>query len=156
MVLSAVRWQLVPAKLAKEKEPVDVTQILRAPDTRGGPALGAVAVLRNNGDKPAVGVLVRYAVSAKIAPVSGGEASGTWGVPFWSEEERVPQLVPGKDKNVFVRNLNLEPYLRKLFSEGFWPTALRVQVMAEPRRGDDVTHLIAETELPVLWGAAKP
>ena len=152
VVLSQVRWQLLPSKQSGIQEAKEITTLSRPPDTRVGPALGAEAVLRNDGPKSAVGVLLRYTVEAKIVAVGAGPgAAGTWTVPFWWEEGHVPQIAAGKEKRFAIRDLNLETYLKRLLSEGFWPTALRIRVMVEPRRGDDLAQMISESELPVSW-----
>jgi hypothetical protein len=157
VVLSEVRWQVQPAKGQSDKQAQDVTRLVRTPDSRTGQTLGAVAVLRNEGNKPAVGVLIRYCVEAKVAPVTKETAHiGTWTVPFWWEQAHIPQIAAGQEKKFSIHDLNLDAYLRRLSSEGFWPTALRIRVMAEPRRGDDLSRVIAEAELPIEWsGEAK-
>jgi hypothetical protein len=152
VVVTRVRWQLLPSRQAKTQAAKEVDTITRAPSSRGGQPLGAVVVLRNDGDKPAVGVLLHYAVTAKIAPIKGDRLhTGIWVVPFLLEEGRVPEIRPGQEKNFMIRNLNLEPYLRKLAREGYWAVSLRLQVMAEPRSGEELTRKILEAELPVLW-----
>jgi hypothetical protein len=41
-----------------------------------------------------------------------------------------------------------------MFLAGFWPDALNIQVMVEPRLGEDIIHKIFDRTLPVAWRAA--
>lgn len=155
VVLSSVRWNLLPSQKAGRKKAEPVDSVVRPPAHPGGEPLGAVVALNNEGARPAVGVLLRYAVSAQITPIGGGK-EGVWTVPFWLEETRIPQVAPGKEVRFTIRNLHLEANLRKLQREGFWPTALRIQVMTEPKSGEDLDRKIVQADLPVLWEPKAP
>jgi len=96
-------------------------------------------------------VLLRYAVSARIAPIAQPHQPGIWTIPFWLGERRIPQIGAGREKRFELRGFNLEVHLRQLHREGYWPTALRIEIMAEPKKGEDLSQKIWEKELPVVW-----
>lgn len=163
MVLTKAQWQVLPSQRPPRKAALDIASLSLPPGAPNRETLGAVVVLRNAGAKAAVGVLLRYAVSARIAPVDGGGSTalttgggGSWTVPFWLEEARVPRIRAGQEQRFTIRNLHLEPHLRQLLREGFWPTALRLQVMAEPKRGEDPAQKMLDAELPIGWGTGGP
>jgi hypothetical protein len=113
--------------------------------------------LKNASPRTETAVLLRYAFSARLKRVSG-EGQGTWVVPFLVEERHVPRVGAGEDETVFI-NLNrvaLSGYLKRMFHAGYWPDALRANVMVEPRPGDSLDGRVAEKTLPVQWKAGEP
>lgn len=154
--LSSVKWHLLPAQKSALRKAEPVERLVRAPAQLVGEPLGAVVTITNSGARPAVGVLLRYTIAARLSPIGQGDQGGIWEVPFWLEDVRIPQVGAGKEVSFTIRNLHLEAHLKKLRSEGFWPTALRVQVMAEPKTGEDLSQKILEAELPVVWETRTP
>ena len=115
----------------------------------------AVITLANRGPKPAEGVLLSYAVSARLAKVgSGGE--GVWAVPFWTEERRVMRLKPNEIREVPIDSLRLATYLRRSYRFGVWPDAIKLHVMIEPSDGEPLAGRIRESVLPVDSGGTRP
>ena len=101
-----------------------------------------------NGSKEEVdGVVVRFALSAKIAPAAGGEA--VWAIPFELGERRIPKLKSSEIRAVPVEPVHLENYLKRLRSQGFWPEAFKVQVMVDPKAGDNMASNVVEYTVPV-------
>lgn len=117
-----------------------------------------VATLLNSDVKADEAVLLRYAVSARLAPAMGG-SQGVWTLPFVLEERRVPK-VPAKGSLQVPIALNralFDAYLKRMNRSGFWPDALRMQVMVEPRPGSvSFEGRVAEAEMTVLWKQPAP
>jgi len=77
------------------------------------------------------------------------DTEGVWGVPFWIEERRVPKIKPAKFKEVAISHFDLQGYLKRLRGTGFWPDALKVRIMVEPRMGEPL-KTIPESIIPVV------
>lgn len=162
VLLKTVEWKLLPAKRERGAQAPTISRLIRPPEAVKPPALtlGASVTVTNAGGKAAVGVLVRYAVWAKIAPAGtdalevSKETTGTWAVPFWLEEKHIPKIAAGKEASFLIPNLHVEDYLKQLRREGYWPVAFRLQVMAEPKKGEELAGKILEAEIPVIWKEA--
>ena len=97
--------------------------------------LRARVTLKNRGPKAAEGILLRYSMTGRVAPVAGS-AEGVWGIPFMVDEKRVPKVGPNKTLDVFLTTSPaLELYLAKLARAGWWTDRMKLQVMLEPHRG---------------------
>lgn len=112
-----------------------------------------LVTLLNGGGKAEEAVLLRYTVSARLASAQGG-TQGVWTLPFVLEERRVPKVKASAALQVPI-TLNralFDAYLKRMLRSGFWPDALRMQVMVEPRPGDSSFEgRVAEAEMSVLW-----
>ena len=98
-------------------------------------------------------VLLRYAVSARLAPTAG-DSEGVWTVPFLLEEKHIPKVKAGRSREVPIplNRTVFGAYLRRKGRTGLWPDALRIQVMVEPRSGEtSLDGRVAESILKVLW-----
>jgi hypothetical protein len=131
VVLDAAGWQA--GKAEKPARPAvwsDATET--ALDAKKAPLLRGKAVLKNRGPVAAEGVLVRYAVAARLSPAES-KGQGDWALTFLLDERRVPKIGPNA---VLEVPLSLSPkldlYLSKLKTHGFRPSELKLQVMVAP------------------------
>ena len=143
--LKGVEWQLAAAR-GRPKPSALAAWDQKAGAKDPGKLRFAVRV-ENSGRDRAEGVVIRFALSARIAPISGGES--VWAVPFELGERRVPVLKPGEAKELPMPAVHLVSYLRRLQAQGFWPEELKVQVMIDPKTGDNVATNVRESVLPV-------
>jgi hypothetical protein len=135
LLLDSVSWQR--ARVEKPRVVVweDAGQVLDGPpklDAR----LRVRLTLKNRGPKAAEGILLRYSMIGRILPVAGAASEGSWGVPFMTDEKRVPKVGPNKTLDVYLTTSpGLELYLAKLARAGWWPDRVKLQVMIEPHQG---------------------
>lgn len=146
-----VRWQLAQGR-SQLRVHTDLDRWLLPP----GPAERARPLVRvtlaNGAARPETAVLLRYAFSARLRRI-GVQGDGTWTVPFLVEERRIPN-VPGraeKPVRLYVNRVAFHAYLKRMYRAGFWPDALKVEVMVEPRPGETLDGRIAERVLTVRW-----
>lgn len=146
LVLDAAGWQ--SGKPQRPPRPVlyaDAASV--ALPAKGAPRLRAKARLKNRGPNPVEGVLLRYAVTARLLS-SAAAGEGSWAVPFLIEERRVPKIGANQVLEVpLVVSPQMEQYLRRLARQGLRADRLRVQVMIEPHAGQEVRVLETELEL---------
>lgn len=147
LVLEGAGWQKGrverPARPPKYEDAASV----KLPE-RGPARLRAKAVLKNRGPKSVEGILVRYAVTARLVRAAAPESQGAWAVPFLVDERRVPKIGPNKILVVpLITSPQLEQYLRRLARQGFRADRLRLQAMIEPHPDQDVRTLEAELEV---------
>jgi hypothetical protein len=156
--LESVRWQLAQREPGQglqgltPPKPEDVAVLAIDPGGLLSGRLRGTLKLLNRG--PAVeAILLRYSVSAKIAPLDKHEPA-VWALPFVLGDRRVPKV----DANQYLEipldpTADVEIYLKNVFREGYWPEALKIEVMVQPRRDAKAPLKILESELPL--GPAK-
>ena len=134
--LAGVSWQIASgAKRARFENAEKIPLRKQAVKTRISVSLA------NKGKAAVEGAVLRCAFSMRLA--------GQWTVPFWLEERRVAKVKPFATAKASIPHLELQNYLKRLAGTGFWPDALRVQVMLEPRAGDDISKNLAESIISV-------
>lgn len=144
IALEGVHWQV--GRLAEGRVAAwqDVKVLLDGPpklDNR----LRARLVLKNGGDRPEEGILIRYSMTARVSPVAAAPADGSWAIPFVVEERRVPKVAPNKMIDVPLETgAALELYLRRLGRSGWWPDRVKLQVMLEPHPGTTVLQTVED------------
>lgn len=135
LLQDSVSWQRARVEKSRVVAWEDAGQVLDGPpklETR----LRARLTLKNRGPKAAEGILLRYSMIARLLPIAGAAAEGTWGVPFMVDERRVPKVGPNKTLDVYLTTSPaLELYLAKLARAGWWADRLKLQVMIEPHPG---------------------
>lgn len=150
--IESSHWQLPVGRATK---PVwhDVGAWLLPPNGSVAAAPRLELRLRNAASKADEAMLLRYTVSARLVPIAGG-GEGVWAIPFILEDRRVPTIRAGETRPV-PAGLNravLGAYLKRMARAGYWPDALRLQVMVEPRPGENTLQgRMHESVLPVLW-----
>lgn len=147
--LQSVQWQQVAREKGQGAKPADITAL---PIKEGGPLGGrllAKVKLLNRG-AAVEGILLRYAVTAKIARVAEPKRPAEWAVPYTIDQTRVPKV--GANQYLEARldpTALTELYLRKIYSQGYWPVELKLQVMLEPRKDNAGALQVLESSLPV-------
>lgn len=151
VVLKEVRWHVTSAGRGRKTVYAETDRWVQPPTAKLTSKPRAVATLVNRGPRPAEGVLLRYAVSARLVPISATQlAEGAWTIPFWVEERRVPWLKANQNKAVSINSMLLLTYLKRMYRAGYWPSAVRIQVMIEPRAGEALQPSV-EQQLSVEW-----
>lgn len=155
VVLGDPHWQVSAKAPRPGGKPLfhDAQQWLRPPDTKPGGEVRAVVTLINRSTRPEEAVLLRYALSARLAP-KAGEAGGVWAVPFLLEEKHIPLVKAGESREVPIpiNRTVFGAYLKRKGRTELWPDALRIQVMIETRPGESsMEGRVAESVLQVLW-----
>jgi len=109
----------------------------------------AVVTAQNYSAKPAEGLVLRCALSLHLVRVSDSADGGFWAVPFRTEELRISRIKPGADYEAKVIHFTLNEQLKKLKGTGFWVDALKLQVMLDPRSGDEPAGIMKETVISI-------
>ncbi len=144
--LSAVSWTISKTGPVEPKEPIPIELLPLDSGARLGGRLTAKLALRNQGPRKE-GILIRYSLSAKLAPV-GGAGQAVWALPFLNDERRVPQVGPDQTLQVPVDVTALtEIYLKRVRADGYWPVEFKLEAMLEPREGAPIR--VVESSLPV-------
>lgn len=133
--IESVGWQRARMERGRAVAWEDLSGVVDGPpklDVR----LRARLTLKNRGPKAAEGILLRYSMTGRVAPIAVEKAEGSWGVPFTVDEKRVPKVGPNKTQDVYLTTSPaLELYLAKLARAGWWPDRVKLQVMIEPHPG---------------------
>ena len=134
LLLEGVSWQRARIEKTRVASWEDDVVVVDGPpklDTR----LRARLTLVNRGPAAAEGILLRYSMTGRIAPIAG-KSEGVWGIAFMVDGKRVPKVGPNKTMEVYLTTSPaLELYLAKLARAGWWPDRVKLQVMIEPHLG---------------------
>lgn len=152
--LESVQWQLVkrePGKALKPPKTEDLSVLLVEPGGKLAGRLWARLRLLNRG--PAMeAVLLRYAISAKLAPLDKGK-DAVWALPFMLGDRRIPKVRANDRSEVPLDpSVDVGLYLKNVYREGFWPEELKIEVMVGPRRSAKNGLRILESTLPIKTG----
>lgn len=148
--LTRVDWELSRLQ-GKQRAPyAPVAELRAAPETKFTDHLRALVTLRNSGAKPAEGLVLRYALRLRLQRAGDGPEKAFWGVPFHVEEIRVSKVGANAEKQARVIRFELQPQLAKLRNSGFTPVALKLEVMLNPRQGDEPAALLRESVIEIL------
>jgi len=171
LMIESAGWQL--ARPIPGQQPVyqGLETLPTAPPRLVG-KLRLRVVLKNRGPLEAEGIVLRYALTARLARREKTEAgagrkevrpsgtggtsdtAGVWAVPFLISEQRVPKVGPNQllavtwDPSGSV-SLPLSHYLKRMFDSGFWPDQLKLQIMLSPHPGAVEAIRTQEFILPV-------
>ncbi|MDD5302845.1 MAG: hypothetical protein PHS14_07005 [Elusimicrobia bacterium] len=135
LLLESVSWQRARVDKTRVVAWEDLSRLVDGPpkvDTR----LRARLTLKNRGPAAAEGILLRYSMTGRVAPIAVEKAEGAWGIPFMVDEKRVPKVGPNMTQDVYLTTSPaLELYLAKLARAGWWPDRMKLEVMIEPHAG---------------------
>lgn len=148
LVLEGAGWQTGTPQ--RPPRPVLYADAASVALPKKGPArLRAKAVLKNRGPKSVEGILLRYAVSARlVAAREDVAAEAAWALPFSVDERRVPKIGPNQVLEVpLTVSPALEDYLKRIKRQGMRADGLKVQVQIDTHAGGAV--VIREAVLAV-------
>lgn len=155
VVLQNIHWHLLRKEQGKKDVYQEIDRWTQPPAAQIKNKPRAVISLLNRGPNRTQGVVFNYAISARVVEKdSKNEEAGTWTVPFWTEDRRIAWLKANQIKEVSVDNMLLATYLKRLYRAGFWPNAIKIDVMLEPRAGEKINPPI-EKILPIIWEAPQ-
>ncbi len=144
--LQAISWQTARWEKGKPGKPADIAALPARP-IKG--RLLAKLKLLNRGPKEVDGILLRYSVTPKIAPKDKKDL-GTWVVPIVVEERRVPKVGANQIVDVPIDVTSaIDLNLKRVASEGYEASELKIDVMLVPRPGDDEKIQLVTSTLPV-------
>ncbi|MBI4061948.1 MAG: hypothetical protein HY403_11000 [Elusimicrobia bacterium] len=133
--LESVSWQRGRVEKSRVVAWEDAGRLFDGPpkiDAR----LRARLTLKNRGPEAAEGILLRYSMTGRVAPIAGDKPEGVWSIPFMVEEKRVPKVGSNMTKDVYLATSPaLDLYLAKLARSGWWLDRVKLQVLIEPHRG---------------------
>lgn len=145
-----IRWQVQDKKaVAAKGHFADVTELPVGYDSVKFPRFRVAAELVNTSPRPADASIVRCAFYFRLVKISEPARPGVWAVPFYTEERRVSQIKPDRPLQIFIQDADMKPVLSRLRASGYWIDAIKVELMAEPRPGDDVA--VVENIIPVQF-----
>lgn len=155
VVVGDLHWQVAARSARPGSRPLfhDSQQWLLPPAGRAAGQVRAMVTLVNKSTRSEEALLVRFSISAKLAPVAK-EAEGVWAVPFLLDERHIPRVRAGESKEVPIplNRTVFAAHLKRKARTGLWPDALRIQLMVEPRSGEGTLEgRVAESTLKVLW-----
>ena len=152
VLLQSVHWQVGRVEAGRVASWQDVRTLSGA--LKPGDRLRARLVLKNDGAESEEGLLLRYALVARVRS-EGGAPEGSWAVPFGVDEKRVAKVEAGKVIDVALdAGPSVDLYLRRVARAGWSPDRLKIQVMLEPHRGSKVLQS-AEDVLEIGAGVKK-
>ncbi len=164
--INTIDWQ-ISRTAGKVSLPFEtITELKLEPYRKYLNKFRAVVTAQNSSAKPAEGLVLRCALSlhlVKIGSLSVAKRNngvvdpsaadpGFWAVPFRVEELRISRIKPGAAYQAKLIHFTLNEQLNKLKNTGFWVDALKLQVMLDPKPGDDPAKIIKEG----IIGIAKP
>jgi hypothetical protein len=147
-------WMLTPVRHGRHYPPQEISRLDISAGTALPGRLAANLALKNSGaDRE--GILLRYDLSAEVYSVSDPQKERGWTIPFVVDERRVPQIKSGQSLNVsFDVTEIVKDYFKQLFLEGWRPKKIKMEIMIEPRQGEDSALKKTEATLPI-FGALK-
>lgn len=148
LVLEGAGWQKGRVERPARPPKYEDVAAVKLPE-RGPARLRAKAALKNRGPKSVEGILLRYAVSARlIAAREDVAAQAEWALPFSVDERRVPKIGPNQVLEVpLTVSPALEDYLKRIKRQGMRANGLKVQVQIDTHAGGAV--VIKEAVLAV-------
>ncbi|MFA6583388.1 MAG: hypothetical protein WCS77_03740 [Elusimicrobiaceae bacterium] len=133
-----IRWQVPqPSGVRGKLVYTDVPNIDFGNDELQFPKFRIAAAIKNISSKPAEAGIVRCAFSMRLVRLDGTGES-VWAVPFWTEERRFSKIKPGASAEMKIYHIDVAPFLKRLRASGYWPDAMKIQFMPEPRPGDNI------------------
>ena len=158
--LKDVRWGFRPPLKMHMHNPtfVEAKEWVQPPSIRATNLPRVAVTLVNRGPLATEGVVLRYALSAEIVSIKKLGSKGEWVLPFWVDRRRVPFLKSNQILEIQINptdEMRLATSLREMYRAGFWPDAIKIEIMVEPRVDEEMSHKISEKILPVVWQPAN-
>ncbi len=150
MEITGIDWQLSRLE-GKERAPyVPVSKLRAATTVKFTDNLRAIVTLRNSSKEAAEGLVLRYALSLRLLRDGAVPGDAFWCVPFFVEEVRVSKVGPLSERLARVIRFDLQSQLNKLKGSGFSPVELKLEVMLNPRQGDEPAAIMREALIDIV------
>ena len=147
--INKIDWQVSRVE-GKKKLPFEpIIELKLEPYQQYMNKLRAVVSAQNISSKPAEGLVIRCALSLHVVRLADAADAGFWAVPFRTEELRVSRILPGATYEAKLIHFVLNPQLKKLKNTGFWVDALKLQVMLDPKPGDEPAKIMKEVVISI-------
>jgi len=157
--IDKIDWQISRVQDDKKLPFETVLELKLEPYQKYPDKLRAVVTARNFSAQPVEGLVLRCALSLRLvklpAKLNGGAADpgttdpGFWAVPFRVEEVRISRIKPDGVYEAKLIHSALNEQLKKLKYSGFWADALKLQVMLDPRPGDEASRIMKEAVIEI-------
>ncbi|MCK4935770.1 MAG: hypothetical protein KAR84_02860 [Elusimicrobiales bacterium] len=145
ITIEDVNWQVSKIVGAKRLPFVKVKEVLIKPEGKINEKIRILVSVRNEGNKVVEGLVLRYALKFKIVKLNSADDTAIWSVPFRIEELRISKIKSSREQTVKILNTGINTELKKLRSNGFWIDAIGMEIMIEPRKGDDLNKNIHQS-----------
>ena len=147
--INTIDWQVSRAA-EKVKLPFEPIQELKLePYQKYLNKFRAVVSVQNSSAKAVEGLVLKCALSLRVVKLTDPASAGFWAVPFRVEELRISQIRPGGVYEAKLIHFVLNEQLKKLRNTGFWVDALKLQVMLDPRQGDEPAKIMKEAVIEI-------
>ncbi|MCK5583057.1 MAG: hypothetical protein KAI33_04670 [Elusimicrobiales bacterium] len=140
-----INWQVSKVAGTKRAPFVKVKEVLIKPEGKINKKVRIIVSVANEGDKIVEGLVLRYALNFRIIKLNSAEDTAIWSVPFRIEELRISKIKPSGLQMVKIINTSINKELKKLRNNGFWIDAIGMEIMIEPRKGDDLNKNIYQS-----------
>ena len=147
--VTSISWESSAPKAKTWTPFAPVTELKLAADRTIKDKLRAVFTVRNSSQAAVEGLVLRYALRLRLVKDGDAPENGVWGVPFRVEELRLAKAPAGESRQVRAIRFELGEQIKKLSGTGFWFDALKLEVMVEPRQGDELPGITQESILAV-------
>ena len=147
--VTSIFWESSAPKAKTWTPFAPVTELKLAVDRKMRDKLRAVFTVRNSSRSAMEGLVLRYALRLRLIKDGDVPENWVWGVPFRVEELRLAKAGAGELRRVRAIRFELNEQIKKLSGTGFWFDALKLEVMVEPRQGDELSGITQESVLAV-------
>ena len=147
--INTIDWQVSQAGGRDKQAFEPILEVKLEPYQKYMDKLRAVVSVQNLSGKPAEGLVARCALSLHLIKQGDPATAGFWAVPFRTEELRISLIQPGGVYQAKLIHFVLNEQLKKLKNTGFWVDALKLQVMLDPRQGDEPARIMKEAVIDI-------
>ena len=147
--VTSISWESSVPKAKNWTPFAPVTELKLAANRKMKDKLRAVFTVHNSSRVAMEGLVLRYALRLRLVKNGDAPENGVWGVPFRVEELRLAKAPAGESRQVRAIRFELNEQIKKLSGTGFWFDALKLEVMVEPRRGEELSGITQESVLAV-------
>ena len=145
ITIGDIDWEVSKDIGTKRLPFVKVKELLIKPEEKGNEKIRILISVRNEGYKVVEGLVLRYALKFRIVKLNSADDTAIWSVPFRIEELRISKIKPSDLQTVKIINTGIDAELKKLKNNGFWIDAIGMEIMIEPRKGDDLNKNVYQS-----------
>lgn len=149
ITIQDINWQLSDAVGRKRLSFVKVKGISVKPDGKINEKIRIIVSVANKGEKTVEGLVIRYALNFRMVNLKSPGDTAIWSVPFRIEELRISKIEPSRASEVKIIKTGINKELKKLRNNGFWINAIGLEIMIEPKKGDDLKKIIYQSSIAV-------